>query len=137
MADVDEHGGMVRAIEDGYVQGLIAEEAWKAQRLTESGERPIVGVNIFQTEEPPADQQVYGMDAAARQRQLDRLGEVKASRSAADVQRVLKELQTAAEQPDVNLMPLLVEAVEAYATVGEITQALRDVWGEYRQPVVF
>ena len=50
---------------------------------------------------------------------------------------MLKELQTAAEQPDVNLMPLLVEAVEAYATVGEITQSLRDVWGEYRQPVVF
>jgi methylmalonyl-CoA mutase N-terminal domain/subunit len=50
---------------------------------------------------------------------------------------VLKELQTAAEQPDVNLMPLLVEAVEAYATVGEISRALRDTWGEYRQPVVF
>ncbi|MND00310.1 methylmalonyl-CoA mutase [compost metagenome] len=50
---------------------------------------------------------------------------------------MLKELQTAGEQPDVNLMPLLVEAVEAYATVGEITQSLRDVWGEYRQPVVF
>jgi methylmalonyl-CoA mutase N-terminal domain/subunit len=137
MADLDDHGGMVRAIEDGYVQGLIAEEAWKAQKLVESGERPIVGVNIFQTGEPPADLQVYGLDAGGRQRQLDRLAEVKASRHGDDVRRVLKEVQTAAEQPDVNLMPLLVEAVEAYATVGEITQALRDVWGEYRQPVVF
>jgi methylmalonyl-CoA mutase N-terminal domain/subunit len=137
MADVCDHGGMVRAIEDGYVQGLIAEEAWKAQRLMESGERPIVGVNIFQSEEPPADMQIYGLDADGRQRQLDRLASVKSSRSSADVRRVLKELQTAAEQPDVNLMPLLVEAVEAYATVGEITSALRDVWGEYRQPVVF
>jgi methylmalonyl-CoA mutase N-terminal domain/subunit len=137
MADVDDHGGMVRAIEDGYVQGLIAEEAWKAQKMIESGERPIVGVNMFQTEEPPADLQVYGLDADGRQRQLDRLAEVKGSRSGDDVRRVLKELQTAAEQPDLNLMPLLVEAVEAYATVGEITQALRDVWGEYRQPVVF
>ena len=53
------------------------------------------------------------------------------------MERVLKDLQTAAEQPDVNLMPLLVEAVEAYATVGEITSGLRDVWGEYREPVVF
>ena len=137
MADVDDHGGMVRAIEDGYVQGLIAEEAWKAQRLIESGERPIVGVNIFQTDEPPADLQIYGLDADGRRRQLDRLAEVKASRNGDDVRRVLKELQTAAEQPDVNLMPLLVEAVEAYATVGEITQAVRDVWGEYRQPVVY
>jgi methylmalonyl-CoA mutase N-terminal domain/subunit len=128
---------MVRAIEDGYVQGLIAEEAWKAQKMIESGERPIVGVNIFRTDEPPADLQVYGLDADGRQRQLDRLAEVKRSRSGDEVRRVLKELQTAAEQPDVNLMPLLVEAVEAYATVGEITGALRDVWGEYRQPVVF
>jgi len=137
MADIDEHGGMVRAIEDGYVQGLIAEEAWTAQKAIESGERPIVGVNIFQTEEPPVDLQVYGMDDAGRQRQLDRLAEVKAWRNGDDVRRVLKDLQTAAEQPDVNLMPLLIEAVEAYATVGEITQALRDVWGEYRQPAVF
>ncbi|MGH9010385.1 MAG: methylmalonyl-CoA mutase family protein, partial [Acidimicrobiia bacterium] len=55
MADLDDHGGMVRAIEDGYVQGLIAEEAWRAQRMIESGERPIVGVNMFTTDEPPAD----------------------------------------------------------------------------------
>jgi methylmalonyl-CoA mutase N-terminal domain/subunit len=103
----------------------------------ESGERPIVGVNIFQSDEPPADMQIYGLDADGRQRQLDRLAAVKRDRSGADVERVLKDLQTAAEQPDVNLMPLLVEAVEAYATVGEITSALRDVWGEYRQPVVF
>jgi methylmalonyl-CoA mutase, N-terminal domain len=137
MADVDDHGGMVRAIEDGYVQGLIAEEAWKAQKMIENGERPIVGVNVFQTDDPPADLQVYGLDADGRQRQLDRLAEVKRSRRGDDVRRVLKELQSAADQPDVNLMPLLVEAVEAYATVGEITQALRDVWGEYRQPVVF
>ena len=137
MADVDDHGGMVRAIEDGYVQGLIAEEAWKAQKAIENGERPIVGVNVFQTDEPPADMTIYGLDAGGRQRQLDRLAQVKRDRRGDDVRRVLKELQTAAEQPDVNLMPLLVEAVEAYATVGEITQALRDVWGEYRQPVVF
>jgi methylmalonyl-CoA mutase N-terminal domain/subunit len=128
---------MVRAIEDGYVQGLIAEEAWKAQRKIENGERPIVGVNLFQTEEPPADMQIYGLDADGRQRQLDRLAAVKRDRSNDDVAHVLKDLQTAAEQPDVNLMPTLVEAVEAYATVGEISQALRDVWGEYRQPVVF
>src|SRR5439155_23648570 len=84
MADLDEHGGMVRAIEDGYVQGLIAEEAWKAQKMIESGERPIVGVNIFRTEEPPADMQIYGLDADGRQRQLDRLAEVKRDRRGDD-----------------------------------------------------
>jgi methylmalonyl-CoA mutase N-terminal domain/subunit len=137
MADLEAKGGMVRAIEAGYVQGLIAEESWRVQRLVERGERPIVGVNSFTSDEPAPDMVVYGLDAAGRQRQLDRLAEVKRTRSATEVSRVLGELRSAAAQPDVNLMPLLVEAVEAYATVGEITSALRDVWGEYRQPVVF
>ncbi len=137
MTDLEAKGGMVRAIEEGYVQGLIAEEAWKTQGLIESGERPIVGVNMFQSDEPPPDMAVYGLDAEGRQRQLDRLAEVRRTRSSTEVTRVLKDVQAAAAKPDVNLMPLLVEAVEAYASVGEISQALRDVWGEYRQPVVF
>ena len=78
MAEIDDYGGIVRAIEDGYVQGLIAEEAWKAQRMIENGERPIVGVNLFQTDEPPADLQIYGLDAEGRSRQLDRLAAVNA-----------------------------------------------------------
>jgi methylmalonyl-CoA mutase N-terminal domain/subunit len=137
MGDIDAKGGMVDAIEAGYVQGLIAEEAWKAQQMMERGERPIVGVNNYVTDETPADVQVYGLDAAGRQRQLERLAEVKRTRNAADVRRAVGRLQRAADQPDMNLMPLLVEAAEAYATIGEITGALRAVWGEYRQPVVF
>src|SRR5207248_494258 len=105
--------------------------------MIESGERPIVGVNIFQTEEPPADMQIYGLDADGRRRQLDRLAEVKRDRRGDDVRRALKDLPPAAEQPPVTLIPLPVAAVEAYATVGEITRALRDTWGEYRQPVVY
>ncbi len=101
------------------------------------GDRPIVGVNVFTSDEPPADLQVYGLDPDGRQRQLDRLAAVKRSRSSAGVARALAELQAAAAKPDVNLMPLLVEAVEAYVTVGEISYALRETWGEYRQPVVF
>ncbi|MGH9001153.1 MAG: acyl-CoA mutase large subunit family protein [Acidimicrobiia bacterium] len=137
MADLEERGGMVRAIEEGYVQGLIAEEAWRAQRMVEGGGRPVVGVNTFTTDDPPADMQVYGLDAEGCQRQLDRLAEVKRARSPAEVTMALQNLQSAARRPDVNLMPILIDAVEAYATVGEITSALRDTWGEYRQPVVF
>jgi methylmalonyl-CoA mutase N-terminal domain/subunit len=137
MDDIEAHGGMVRAIEDGYVQGLIAEEAWRAQRAVESGERPIVGVNVFTSDEPRPDIQIYGLDEAGRQRQLDRLAEVRRTRDGAACLRALRELETAAGRDDVNLMPLLIAAVEAYCTVGEIVSTLKGVWGEYRQPVVF
>ncbi len=137
MDDVEAHGGMVRAIEDGYVQGLIADEAWRAQRAVESGERPIVGVNVFTSGEPRPDIQIYGLDEAGRQRQLDRLAEVRRTRDGTAAARALRELETAAGRDDVNLMPPLIEAVEAYCTVGEIVNTLKAVWGEYRQPVVF
>jgi methylmalonyl-CoA mutase N-terminal domain/subunit len=128
---------MVRAIEDGYVQGLIADEAWRAQRAVESGERPIVGVNVHTTDDPPPDIQIYGLDEAGRRRQLDRLAEVRRTRDGTAAVRALAELSAAARVSDRNLMPLLIDAVEAYCTVGEIVSALRDVWGVYRQPVVF
>jgi methylmalonyl-CoA mutase N-terminal domain/subunit len=137
MADLAAHGGMVRAIEDGYVQGLIADEAWKAQRAVEDGERPIVGVNVFTTDDPRPDVQIYGLDEAGRQRQLDRLAEVRRRRDATAVDRALTALQAGARVEDRNLVPLLVDAVEAYCSVGEIVTTLKDVWGEYRQPVVF
>ena len=137
MDDIEAHGGMVRAIEDGYVQGLIADEAWRAQRAMEQGERPIVGVNVFTTDEPRPDIQIYGLDEAGRQRQLDRLAEVKRTRDGTAARRALRNLEAAAGQDGVNLMPLLIEAVEAYCTVGEIVNTLKGVWGEYRQPVVF
>ena len=136
-ADIEAHGGMVRAIEDGYVQGLIADEAWRAQRAVENGERPIVGVNVFTTDEPRPDIQIYGLDEPGRERQLRRLAEVRRTRDGIAVVRALGELNAAAGRDDVNLMPLLIQAVEAYCTVGEIVSTLKDAWGEYRQPVVF
>ncbi|MDQ3945913.1 MAG: methylmalonyl-CoA mutase family protein, partial [Actinomycetota bacterium] len=91
----------------------------------------------FTTDEPRPDIQIYGLDEAGRQRQLQRLAEVKRTRNGTAVTRTLGQLSAAAGRDGVNLMPPLIEAVEAYCTVGEITQTLKDVWGEYRQPVVF
>ena len=135
MDDVDAHGGMVEGIESGYVQGLIADESWRLHRRTETGERPIVGVNRFTSEEPPPDISVYGLDEEGRARQLARLAGVKRSRDGREVVRCLSQLEAAARGTD-NLMPLLVEAVQAYCTVGEIVGTLKGVWGAYRQPVV-
>ncbi|MFF7734516.1 methylmalonyl-CoA mutase family protein [Streptomyces sp. NPDC007984] len=136
MADLEAHGGMVRCIEDGYLQGLIADEAWRLHQETDSGERPVVGVNRFTVDEPPPDLATYELDADGRERQLKRLARVKAERSAADVRARLADLRRAAEG-DTNLMEPLIACAGAYCTVGEMAGALREVWGEFRQPVVY
>ena len=103
MADLERHGGMVRAIEDGYLQGLIADEAYRVHQEIEQGTRPVVGVNRFATDEPAPDLATYELDADGRDRQLKRLADVKADRDAAAVRRTLAALSAAAEgteQPD-------------------------------------
>ncbi|MER5430030.1 methylmalonyl-CoA mutase family protein [Streptomyces sp. NPDC002588] len=136
MADLEAHGGMVRCIEDGYLQTLIADEAWRLHQAVASGERPVVGVNRFTADEPPPGLAAYELDAEGRERQLKRLARVKAERSAAEVRMRLAALQRAAEG-DVNLMEPLIDCADSYCTVGEMAGALREVWGEFRQPVVF
>lgn len=136
MHDVDAHGGMVAAIESGYVQSLIADQAYRQQRSVELGERVIVGVNRFTTEDPALDVRGYEMDRAGRARQLARLAEVKRTRSSRDVQESLRALQSAA-QTDANLMPVLVDAVKAFCTIGEMVATLKEVWGEFKEPVAF
>jgi methylmalonyl-CoA mutase N-terminal domain/subunit len=137
MDDLDRHGGMVRAIEDGYLQGLIADEAYHAHQAIESGARPVVGVNRFATGEPAPELATYELDAGGRDRQLARLAQVKAGRDAAAASAALAALATAARTPEANLMHQLIDCARAYCTVGEMVTALKDVWGEFQQPVVF
>jgi methylmalonyl-CoA mutase N-terminal domain/subunit len=136
MEDLEAHGGMVAAIESGYVQRLIADEAYRAAREVERGERVVVGVNRFTTDDPVPDVRGYEFDEAGRERQLRRLAEVRRSRSARAVSEALRAVEAAARRDD-NLMPLLVDAVEAYCTIGEIVRTLKDVWGEFQEPAVF
>ena len=97
----------------------------------------IVGVNRFQTDEPPPEVEGYELDEKGRTRQLERLAGVKRSRSAADVGATLAALATAAAKDDENLMPCLIDCAKAYCTVGEMVDVLKDQWGEFQQPVVF
>jgi methylmalonyl-CoA mutase N-terminal domain/subunit len=136
MADLEAHGGMVKCIEDGYVQRLIADESAAVQRKIQSGERAIIGVNRYQTDEPAPALQPPAMDEAARKVQLDRLAEVRRTRNTRDALAALARLRSAARGDD-NLMPYLVDSVECYCTVGEITSELKDVWGEYQPSTVF
>ena len=136
MHDLETHGGMVRAIEDGYLQGLIADEAFKIHQEIESGPGPVVGVNKFVSDEPAPDVSMYELDAEGRDIQLKRLSKVKADRDSAAVAASLAALPRAAEGDD-NLMHNLIDCANAYCTVGEMVGALKAVWGEFQQPVVF
>jgi methylmalonyl-CoA mutase, N-terminal domain len=137
MADLERQGGMVEAIEKGYLQGLIADEAFRVQQALSSGERAVVGVNRFVTAEAPPEVEGYEPDEQGRRRQLERLAEVKRTRSAAEVDATLTALDKAAPRDDENLMPLLVDCAKAYCTVGEMVQVLKQQWGEFQQPRVF
>jgi len=136
MADLERHGGMVTAIEDGYLQGLIADEAYRMHQDVEAGRRPVVGVNRFASREQPPDIAAYELDAEGRDVQLKRLARVKAERDPAAVRAGLAALSRAAEGTD-NLMGALIDCADVYCTVGEMVAALKAVWGEFQQPVVF
>ena len=137
MDDLERVGGMVKAIEDGYLQRLISEEAFRVEQAMRSAERAIVGVNKFRVDEDQPEIDGYELDEKGRTRQLERLAEVKRSRSAVDVRTTLSALATAADRDDDNLMPYLVDCAKAYCTVGEMVDVLKERWGEFQQPVVF
>ena len=128
---------MVKAIEDGVLQRMISEEAFRVEQAVRSGERTVVGVNTFQTDEDRPEVEGYELDEKGRLRQLERLAEVKSARSAADVKATLAALSAAAANDDENLMPRLIDCAKAYCTVGEMVDVLKDQWGEFQQPVVF
>ncbi|MEJ5330986.1 MAG: methylmalonyl-CoA mutase family protein [Desulfobaccales bacterium] len=128
---IDQMGGAVAAIEKGYIQKEIQESAYRYQREIEKGERIVVGLNKFKVkeEEKPAD--LLKVDPAVADRQIARLKELKASRDNAAVQKALADLKAAAEG-DANLMPPILAAVKSLATLGEICDTLRAVFGEYQ-----
>ncbi len=134
LARIEKIGGMLRAIEQGYVQREIGEAAYREQQDVEAGRRVIVGVNRYQApaESPPS---ILRVDPAVVDRQRARLRQVRADRDAARVRTALSALERAAPGRN-NLLPLVLDAVRAYATIGEICDALRAVFGVYRPPVV-
>jgi methylmalonyl-CoA mutase N-terminal domain/subunit len=132
---IDELGGMVEAIEAGFPQREIMDAAYAYQRAVEDGEKLIVGVNAFTLEdEPPID--ILTIPDELADRQIASLDAVRARRDAGAVGRTLDALRRGAAGDD-NTMPLLLECVKAYCSVGEISDALRDVFGTYEEPAVF
>lgn len=127
---IDEMGGAVSAVEQGFMQQEIHRAALETQRRIESGEEAVIGMNRYQIEQE-TEPQLLRVDPSVEKQQLAQLSELKANRNLLEMEEKLNSLKKAARSTD-NLMPHIIDAVKAYCTVGEICYALREVFGEYR-----
>ena len=128
---IDDIGGAVVAIEQGYIQREIQDSAYKWQKEIENNERVIVGVNKFQIQEKPVEG-LLRVDASVGELQKKKLAKLRAERDNAAVTAALAKLEAACADEEVNLMPVIMEAVKTYATLGEICNVMRKVFGEYQ-----
>jgi len=132
---IDDMGGVIAAIENGFLQKEIADSAYKYQQEIDNKERILVGVNDYTVEEDWVPLKILRIAPDVEAEQLARLQKVKRERNNARVKKVLDKLHGAADR-DENLMPTIIEAVKSYATLGEITNVFRSVFGEYQELIV-
>ncbi|MBN1114776.1 MAG: methylmalonyl-CoA mutase, partial [Oligoflexia bacterium] len=132
---IDDMGGMIKAIENGYVQHQVQDAAYKYQKDIESRQRIVVGVNEY-TGGVKTSHKISKPDPGVEKRQIKRLRQVKANRSQTEVKAGLQKIREAAANGNINMMPFFIEAVSCYCTIGEICDVLREVFGEYREKVI-
>ncbi|MDP6515439.1 MAG: methylmalonyl-CoA mutase family protein [Alphaproteobacteria bacterium] len=136
MDEIDDYGGVIRAIEDGWLQMRIAERALERKLSTDSGEQVVVGQNYFRRDdEAGAVGEVFRIDPKATRRVVEKYAAVRDRRDDGVVEKALADLEAAAAKDGENLMPYLVDACHAYATVGEMVATLKRQWGEFQEPV--
>jgi methylmalonyl-CoA mutase, N-terminal domain len=136
--EIDRRGGMVKAITEGYPQREVADAAYRFQRELDAEERRIVGVNAYVDEREETTVPVLAVPPGSFERHLARLERTRSDRDPAAVESALNGLRDAASRPgtsETNLMPHFIRCAEAYATLGEQCAVLRQVFGEYREPV--
>ncbi len=134
IAKIDELGGMVEAVEKGFVQKEIQDSAYYYQKSVEKGDRVVVGVNKFQVEEEPPSG-LLKVDPSIQERQIEKIVAVKKNRDNAHVEKLLKAITDAAAG-DENIMPYIIDAAKQYATLGEIAYAMQKVFGEHKETVI-
>jgi methylmalonyl-CoA mutase, N-terminal domain len=133
---IEKLGGVIEAIKENFFQREIAEASFRFQSEVEAGQRVIVGVNRYQLEdEGPLE--ILSIDPALERKQIERVQALRARRDSAAVERNLGKLREAAARDDVNLMPIIVDCAAGYVTMGEMCDALREVWGIWRETPVF
>ena len=131
---IDDLGGSPSAIDKGFMQQEIMDAAYEYQKQIENGKEIVVGVNKFQVEEP-APKGLLRVDMSVGELQKNKISALKEERDSQKVSETLEALRKAC-QGDDNLMPYIIDAVKAYATLGEISQVMRDIFGEYKQSVM-
>jgi len=132
---IDDMGGAIVAIEKGFLQKEIADSAYKYQKEVDEKKRIIVGLNEYTIEEEKCPIELLRVDPKVEKQQVVKLQKLKRERNNRKVKEILEKLHYSAEK-DENLMPTIIEAVKAYATLGEITDVLRKVYGEYKELIV-
>ncbi len=132
---IDDMGGVITAIEKGFFQKEIAESAYRYQKEIEEKKRTLVGVNEYAIEGEKCPVKLLRVDPSVEKKQIERLQKLKRERDNRKVEEALEKLHYAAEK-DENLMPTIIEAVKVYATLGEITEVLRKVYGEYKELII-
>jgi methylmalonyl-CoA mutase N-terminal domain/subunit len=136
MKRIEDQGGAVAAIEKGYTQKLIADANYRREKEKYTGARPVIGVNMFVTEEKERPIEIMKLDPKVEQRQIERTKRVKAERDNVKAQALLQRIREAASGTE-NLMPIILEAVKAHVTQGEIIGAVEDVFGEWQEVKAF
>ena len=135
--EVDERGGTVKLIEEGWFQRKIAEDAYETALRKQSGEKPVIGVNRYVEEEETLDLEVHPYDPKSAERQVERTRQVRANRNEAAVRELLQRLKAVARDESQNILPVTVELVRQGASMGDIVETLKQVWGTYRETPVF
>jgi methylmalonyl-CoA mutase N-terminal domain/subunit len=130
---IDDFGGMIEAIEAGFPQREIQDSSYEFQKAVEARDKIIVGVNDYVMTEDPAEMNLLQIDESVAELQAGRLKKLRAERDNARVEKTLKDLVLGARSRQ-NTMPLLLDCVRAYATLGEMCDALRPIFGEYQEP---
>ncbi|MEX0405310.1 methylmalonyl-CoA mutase family protein [Aquibium sp. LZ166] len=135
--EIDERGGTIKLIEEGWFQKHIADFAYDTALRKQSGEKPVIGVNRYRLDGADEKFETHPYDPTTAERQISRTRRVRAERDQAEIERLLDKLVEVARDPDKNIMPATIDLVRAGATMGDIVEKLKDVWGVYRETPVF
>ncbi|MEK9654015.1 MAG: methylmalonyl-CoA mutase family protein, partial [Betaproteobacteria bacterium] len=135
--EVKQNGGTVKLIEEGWFQKHIADFAYETALRKQSGQKPVIGVNKYVEEDEKVDIETHPYDPTTADRQIARLQNVRATRDNQKLNVLLEQLVEVAKDEAQNIMPITIELVEAGATMGDIVEKLRTLWGTYRENPVF
>ena len=137
LEEVDERGGTIKLIEEGWFQKHIADFAYKVALRRQSGENPLIGVNRMVETDSEPEIEVHAYDPTTAERQIERTRRVRAERDEATIRRLLDDLVAVAKDESQNIMPVTIDLVRNGATMGDIVETLKTVWGTYRETPVF